>query len=238
MTQHSSSYQAFTRAMLGATAVDMNYTAHYERLIDRARNRTMPHPRQAGAVERHHAIPKCMGGRETKENIVELTPREHFVAHLLLAKANPENSKLAIAAFLMGNSPGNKRGSRVYSKLREQHSKSISQNLLGWKHTPEMRAKVSAAHKGKIYGPETRARISAARRGTKMPPRTKEQCAAISARQLGRKGPPRSAEHREAIGRANRGVPKKKIQCPHCGFTCAVTTAKRWHFDGCKKAPK
>ena len=30
------------------------------------------------------------------------------------------------------------------------------------------------------------------------------------------------------------GVPKKKVECPHCKKHVAVNTAKRWHFDNCK----
>lgn len=36
--------------------------------------------------EEHHVIPKSLGGTNEKTNLVKLTPREHFFAHLLLAK--------------------------------------------------------------------------------------------------------------------------------------------------------
>ena len=37
-------------------------------------------------TEKHHIIPKSMGGLDTKENLVVLTAREHYIAHLLLTK--------------------------------------------------------------------------------------------------------------------------------------------------------
>ena len=37
----------------------MNYAAHYERLVKRARSRSL-----VGYRERHHVVPKCMGGGE------------------------------------------------------------------------------------------------------------------------------------------------------------------------------
>jgi hypothetical protein len=37
--------------------------------------------------ENHHILPVCEGGNNKDENIVALTPSEHFFAHLLLAKA-------------------------------------------------------------------------------------------------------------------------------------------------------
>lgn len=63
----------------------MNYQKHYELLIERAKSRTL-----AGYFERHHIIPKCMGGSDEPENIANLAPEEHFVAHQLLVKIYPE----------------------------------------------------------------------------------------------------------------------------------------------------
>lgn len=36
--------------------------------------------------ENHHIIPRSMGGNDLKENIVKLTPKEHYVCHLCLTK--------------------------------------------------------------------------------------------------------------------------------------------------------
>ena len=53
--------------------------------------------------ERHHIVPKCLGGLphslswEHHDNIIWLTPREHFIAHKLLAEENPANIKLVEA---------------------------------------------------------------------------------------------------------------------------------------------
>lgn len=47
--------------------------------------------------ERHHIVPKCMGGSNDKENLIDLFAREHFEAHRLLALENPENEKLVYA---------------------------------------------------------------------------------------------------------------------------------------------
>ena len=51
--------------------------------------------------ERHHIIPKCMGGNNSKDNLIDLFAREHFVAHKLLAQENPENDKLTYAWWCM-----------------------------------------------------------------------------------------------------------------------------------------
>lgn len=57
---------------------------HYDRLIERARIRKLE-----GYVEKHHILPKCIGGSNDKTNIVSLTPEEHYVAHQLLVKIYP-----------------------------------------------------------------------------------------------------------------------------------------------------
>ena len=51
--------------------------------------------------ERHHIIPKCMGGTNNKDNLIDLYAREHFEAHRLLALENPENEKLIYAWRMM-----------------------------------------------------------------------------------------------------------------------------------------
>ena len=79
----------------------MNYSAHYNRLIERARSRVLD-----GYSERHHVIPRCMGGGNDPSNLVRLTPEEHFVAHQLLVKMNPHNRRLDRAAFLMSTRRG------------------------------------------------------------------------------------------------------------------------------------
>ena len=42
--------------------------------------------------EYHHIIPRCMGGSNQKDNLIKLSYREHFVAHLLLAKSFPKHA--------------------------------------------------------------------------------------------------------------------------------------------------
>ena len=36
--------------------------------------------------ERHHIVPRAEGGSDDASNLVKLTAREHYIAHLLLAK--------------------------------------------------------------------------------------------------------------------------------------------------------
>lgn len=68
----------------------------------------------------HHIIPKCIGGTNDRNNIVALTPEEHYVAHQLLVKIHPTNDKLIFAAHRMGTS-----NNKLYGWLRRAHNANI-----------------------------------------------------------------------------------------------------------------
>ena len=44
----------------------MNYKKHYDLLIEKSNSRKIE-----GYLEEHHIIPKCLGGTNKKENLVE-----------------------------------------------------------------------------------------------------------------------------------------------------------------------
>ena len=70
----------------------MDYNKHYNALIEQAQKNT-----STGYSEQHHIVPRCLGGTDDKENIVRLTPEQHYVAHQLLVKMYPDNQKLVYA---------------------------------------------------------------------------------------------------------------------------------------------
>jgi hypothetical protein len=74
----------------------MNYQKIYNQIIERAKTRQLE-----GYKERHHIIPKCLGGDNNKCNLVELTAKEHFLCHRLLVEIYPYNDKLLYALWLM-----------------------------------------------------------------------------------------------------------------------------------------
>lgn len=79
-----------------------------------------------GYYEKHHIIPRCMGGNDENSNLIELPAKAHYIAHLLLYKAFPNNRKLAHAFGMMIKSNGfqdRKFTSRQYKILREVISK-------------------------------------------------------------------------------------------------------------------
>lgn len=61
--------------------LDNKYTRWYYQIVDNAKHRPV-----TGYTESHHIVPKCMGGRDTKDNRIDLTAREHALCHWLLTK--------------------------------------------------------------------------------------------------------------------------------------------------------
>jgi len=96
----------------------MNYKQIYDDLITRGKQRVL-----YGYSEKHHIIPRCIGGGNDFTNLVRLTPEEHYLAHQLLVKIYPGNKSLVYAAIAMiRNRPGNK----LYGWLRRRYSKVMS----------------------------------------------------------------------------------------------------------------
>ena len=67
-----------------------------------------------GYSERHHIIPKSLGGPNTKDNMVRLTAREHFIAHVLLTKMfiGEAKRKMTFALHLMQRGKGHPKMDR------------------------------------------------------------------------------------------------------------------------------
>jgi hypothetical protein len=61
----------------------MDYKKHYELLIS-TRKSLGRIKKKFDGLHNHHIIPKSLGGDKSKSNLVLLTPKEHFIAHLLL----------------------------------------------------------------------------------------------------------------------------------------------------------
>jgi hypothetical protein len=99
----------------------MNYQQIYDNIVRRGQNRILE-----GYSEKHHIVPRCMGGTNDADNLVSLTPEEHYLCHLLLVKIHPSNIKLVKAAIFMVSSNNNvKRNNKAYGWLKRQYSNSI-----------------------------------------------------------------------------------------------------------------
>ncbi len=123
----------------------MNYQLHYEKLISKARNRSIL---KSEYSEVHHIIPKSLGGDNSKDNLIELFPEEHLVAHLLLSKIYSDNKKMLHAVFRM--SQYRRYTNKTYAWLKNKYSKLLEVDNPMFKD--EVRKKMSLNRKGKLMG--------------------------------------------------------------------------------------
>jgi len=133
-----------------------------------------------GYTERHHIIPKSLGGTNDDTNLVALTAREHYLCHLLLLRmtTGTDHTKMlrAFNAFKM-SSRKNPRNltARQYDTIRRTTAelpgscigprdpaigRKISKALTGRTQTVEANAKRSATLSGRTFSPEHLAKLS------------------------------------------------------------------------------
>jgi len=91
-------------------------------------------------------MPKALGGLDSKENLVELTSREHFIAHMLLAHIYGKYMWYAVVK-MVGQNPY--MNSRLYSIAREKYSEVLKGNKFskGVVHNSKTRLKMSDSQK-------------------------------------------------------------------------------------------
>jgi len=116
--------------------IDNKYTRWYYNIINCAKARTLD-----VYTEKHHIIPKSCGGNNSKENLVKLIPKEHFICHLLLTKmVDGHNRHLMVYAFhgLKAKQKRQRRYSsgleitaKIYQKLKDELS-SIKKSKEPW----------------------------------------------------------------------------------------------------------
>lgn len=152
----------------------MNYSKHYYTLINRAKARILE-----GYVEKHHILPKCLGGTDDINNLVLLTPEEHFVAHQLLVKMYPDNAKLIYAARMMCvGSKNHKRNNKLYAWLKRKYyiaKKNTKRKKYVMKKPRKVRAKETQPRKKRILTEEHKAKISSSGKGRLHSAETKEK---------------------------------------------------------------
>jgi hypothetical protein len=172
----------------------MDYARIYQCLVERARTRILE-----GYQEKHHVVPKCLGGKDDPDNLVSLTAREHYLAHLLLVKIHPKNRKLVFAAALMCSSTSRLKRSRnrqyEWLKIRKINA------LKGRECTAEHREKLSAAKKGRSLSDSAKQKLSIANKGKKLSAETRAKMASSQ------KGRIISDEHRNKLSAASKGRP-------------------------------
>lgn len=134
------------------------YTKWYFELTESRKNRVI----ETGVYyEKHHIIPKSLGGSNKKQNLVPLTAKEHFIAHLLLSemcvlKNHERKMGFALQRMMTNPSSTNLHTASQFELARIKNHKA----LLGRKFTEEHKSKLSISNTGVKRSDETKKRNS------------------------------------------------------------------------------
>lgn len=119
--------------------------------------------------EKHHIIPKSLGGSNLKENSVMLSAREHFICHLLLVKITSGDNKRKMSFALNMMLAKNKnqcRKVKLTSRIYEMIKKSFSNSMKELWEDESFR--IDQSNKHKEYWNDSANRIKASERSKKV----------------------------------------------------------------------
>jgi hypothetical protein len=202
--------------------IDNHFTEKYFEIINCAQTRCPSSMKRKqirdimGYAERHHIIPKSVGGSNNLDNLVWLTADEHFESHLLLVEMleGPARRKMLSALTRMMNKQSHSQqreyelpaySDEIRQMCAEEHSVYMKRKhagegnpFFGRKHTEESKKKISEGGKGIKKSEEAKKRISEAKKGDLNP-----------GRQI--------------------------VTCPHCSKTGRSGGMRKHHFSHCKQ---
>lgn len=114
------------------------YTKIYYSIIHKAVNELRS--KTQGYFETHHIIPRCspFNGSDSKDNLVLLTAKEHFICHMLLTKMCEGESKYKMICALNNMSRISKNQERLINSAQYDYIKrQLSEAKKGTKHSKE-----------------------------------------------------------------------------------------------------
>lgn len=110
----------------------MNYKNIYKQLVQKRKTQIIS--RKECYCEEHHITPLSEGGLDTKDNKVNLTAREHYIAHLLLAKIYDDFKMYSAITYMQTGRHKDRQfkyNNRLYGKIREEFGKKSSEMMKG-----------------------------------------------------------------------------------------------------------
>lgn len=104
---------------------ESKYLNVYNKIIQKRFN----NPLYTEYGEKHHILPRSLGGSDDLSNIIKLTAKEHYICHHLLIKIYKENAekqhKMYIAYFKLSTKDKSFISAISYNKIRNEYSLSI-----------------------------------------------------------------------------------------------------------------
>jgi hypothetical protein len=204
-----------------------HYIMKYIKFIQNCQWKNNSNPPQL--YEKHHICPKSLfpefkNLKKHTWNKADLTPRQHFIAHIILCKALP--SKEMNSAFVL---MANVRGIRINSKLYEECLKNSHSKI----KSDEAKAKLQISSIGKVIAYDTLLEINV--RVTKEEFDANSNLVGINKFLNVNSYRKMKKDYRENQSKAQIESKKFKITCLHCGKLSDVSNHKRWHGDNCKE---
>jgi hypothetical protein len=218
-------------------------------------------------TEKHHILPSKLWPefknlRQNKWNMVKLTYREHFIAHLILFKCFCGNRKIKMLQalnFMMKHSKkssvyqikrtewflkfgkgenhpnfGNTHSPETRNKISE-----FRKNFTGWKHSKETKSKISNTKTGKLRSEETKKKISESHIGKILSSETKEKISKtttgkiVSEETKAKMSESRKGEKHPLFGKTHSDETRKKMSESHKGETSPMRG--KTHSDETRK---
>lgn len=144
------------------------YQRWYNNLIETRQQRIIP---DSVYCERHHIVPRSLEGSDSADNLISLLPKEHFIAHLLLARIYSGSKGMKMVHALRRMLTGHKDqryvpNSRTYEIVRSlSMSKCSGENNPMFGRTGELHP--SWNRKEEIYNQSFKEKISQTSKGRK-----------------------------------------------------------------------
>lgn len=129
-----------------------------------------------GYTEKHHIVPRSMGGGNDSSNLVALSPRKHFLAHWILTKCTlgAYRRKMLNALNCMRWSKGRKLSAWQYQVARN----AASERMRNVRRPDDVKARISASHIGLRHPPDVIEKIAFKKRGQKSSLETRKKVSA------------------------------------------------------------
>lgn len=201
--------------------IENKYYDCYYRIIRRAKARKID-----TYTERHHIIPRSLGGSDKKDNLARLTAKEHFICHLLLVRMTSGESKkkMSYALWLICNMQNESQErytptASQYALIRRRFSESMSDHMIAYAKNRDYSGENNPFH-GKSHDEETLEHLSKIKMGKNNPNYKVIQL----------------PEWNKAKSDAQIGIAKPILVCDNCRQEVGGHgNYKRWHGANCKK---
>lgn len=207
-------------------------------------------------TENHHIVPRSMGGNNSKDNLVRIPARVHFLLHWMLYRIYKTPSMALAWHSMCMDKFKNRYTSKSYAyarnaivsmltgrKLSESHKNNIGKAMIGRIVSVETGKKISLSKIGKLRDDITKQKLSISHTGKILSDSHKENIS------KSHKGKLKSPEHRRNISNGKKGKPMSDIAkynmsshrkslpiitCPHCNKSGRGNRMVAYHWDKCK----